>query len=278
MKISLIQMNSRHDKAANIAAAGELIERAVGEERPDWVALPECFDFLGGKRADKFAAAEILPDGPAYGAMQALAKKHKIFVHAGSLLERVEGEERIYNTTVVFDRAGREVARYRKIHMFDITAPDGTQYRESNAFKPGNAIATYDCEGVKIGCAICYDLRFPYLFQALAEEGAEMIALPSNFTLQTGKDHWDVLCRARAIETETYFCAPAQTGNHVVGNETRQSYGHSLVVDPWGHVTAKASDGVGIVSARIDANIVKKVRAQIPVAQHKVDLQKVVSA
>jgi predicted amidohydrolase len=272
MKVSLIQMNSRHDKVANIASASELITRAVAEDRPDWIALPECFDFLGGRRADKVAAAEVLPGGPAYSAMQALAKKHSVFIHAGSLLERVESEERIYNTTVVFDRAGREIARYRKIHMFDITAPDGTQYRESASFKPGDAVVTYDCEGLTVGCSICYDLRFPYLFAALADKGAEMIALPSNFTLQTGKDHWEVLCRARAIETETYFCAPAQTGSHVVGNETRQSYGHSLVADPWGHVTAKASDGVGIVSTRIDRDLIKKVRAQIPVAQHKVKL------
>jgi predicted amidohydrolase len=272
MKVSLIQMNSRHDKAANIASASELIARAVAEERPDWVALPECFDFYGGGRADKFAAAEVLPGGLAYSAMQALAKKHGIFIHAGSILERIEGEERMHNTTIVFDRAGLEIARYRKIHLFDITAPDGTQYRESASFKPGDAVATYDCEGLTIGCAICYDLRFPYLFAALADKGAEMIALPSAFTLQTGKDHWEVLCRARAIETETYFCAPAQTGSHVVGNETRQTYGHSLVVDPWGHVTAKASDGVGIVSTRIDRDFVKKVRAQIPVAQHKVKL------
>jgi deaminated glutathione amidase len=272
MKISLIQMNSRNDKAANITSACELIERALAEDRPDWVALPECFDFLGGKRADKFAAAETLPGGPAYSAMQALAKKHGIFIHAGSLLEKVDGEERIHNTTVVFDRAGREIARYRKIHMFDITAPDGTEYRESASFKPGDAVATYDCEGLTVGCSICYDLRFPYLFQALADKGAEMIALPAAFTLQTGKDHWEVLCRARAIETETYFCAPAQTGAHVVGNDTRQTYGHSLVVDPWGHVTAKASDGVGIVSTRIDRDLIKKVRKQIPVAQHKVAL------
>ncbi len=272
MKISLIQMNSRADKAANIAAAVALIEQAVMEESPDWVALPECFDFLGGSRAEKRAAAEVAGEGPASSALRALAKKHGVFIHAGSILEKIEGEERIHNTTLVFDRAGEEIARYRKIHMFDITAPDGTQYRESAAFKPGDAVATYVCEGVTVGCSICYDLRFPELFQALAEKGAEMIALPSAFTLQTGKDHWEVLCRARAIETETYFCAPAQCGTHVVGDETRTTYGHSLVVDPWGHVIAKASDGVGIVSARIEPKIVAKVRAQIPVARHKVKL------
>ncbi len=273
MKISLIQMNSRQAKAANIAAATDLIERAVAEEQPDWVCLPECFDFLGGTRAEKREAAEILGEGPAYRAMQDLARKHGIFVHAGSILERIAGQELIHNTTLVFDRAGKEIARYRKIHMFDITAPDGTQYHESSAFKAGNAAVTYDCEGLIVGCAICYDLRFPDLFQVLAEKGAEMIALPSAFTLLTGKDHWEVLCRARAIETEAYFCAPAQTGTHHVGGDVRSTYGHSLVVDPWGHVTARASDGVGIVSTRIDRNLVAKVRAQIPVARHKVRIR-----
>jgi predicted amidohydrolase len=270
MKISLIQMNSVSDKPANIAAASKLVERAVAEEQPDWICLPECFDFLGGDRAAKMAAAEAFPGGAAYSAMQALAKKHKVFIHAGSILEKPAAGERIHNTTVVFDRTGTEIARYRKIHMFDITAPDGTKYNESASFAPGSAIVTYPCEGMIIGCAICYDIRFPDLFQALAAKGAEMIALPAAFTAQTGKDHWEVLCRARAIETQTYFCAPAQTGFHFVKQEMRQTYGHSLVVDPWGHVIAKASDGTGIVSARIDRALVSKVRAQIPVAQHKV--------
>ena len=140
MKISLIQMNSISDKAANIATAARLIEEAVASEGPDWICLPECFDFLGGTRADKQAAAETLPGGPAYSAMQALASKHRVFIHAGSILEKAEGEERIHNTTVVFDRGGAEIARYRKIHMFDITAPDGTQYRESAAFKPATRL------------------------------------------------------------------------------------------------------------------------------------------
>jgi predicted amidohydrolase len=273
MKISLIQMNSRQSKEANIAAAVELIERAVSEEQPDWVCLPECFDFLGGSRAEKQAAAETFGVGPAYSAMQNLARKYRIFVHAGSMLEKIPGQDLIGNTTVAFDRSGKEIARYRKIHMFDITAPDGTRYHESAAFKPGDAVVTYDCEGLKVGCAICYDLRFPDLFQALVEKGADVVALPSAFTLLTGKDHWEVLCRARAIETEAYFCAAAQTGMHQVGGDVRSTYGHSLVVDPWGHVTARASDGVGIVSTRIDRKLIDKVRAQIPVAKHKVKIR-----
>ncbi len=274
MKVSLVQMNSGNDKVANLAAARALIDKAVAEENPDWICLPEVFDFIGGSRRDKLEAAEEIPGGPAYSMCQELAAKHRVFIHAGSILEKTNEstDGRLHNTTVVFDRGGKEIARYRKIHMFDITTPDGVSWRESNAFAPGNSVSTYECEGITVGCAICYDLRFPDLFQALAEKGAEMIALPSNFTMQTGKDHWEVLCRARAIETETYFVAAAQTGFYTAGNETRQSYGHSLIVDPWGHVVAKASDGVGIVSARIDPARVAKVREQIPVAQHKVKI------
>jgi nitrilase len=269
MKVSLIQMNSISDKAANIRAAEALIERAAREERPDWVLLPEFFDWAGGSKNDKRANAETFPGGPAYSMARAQAIKHKIFVHAGSIMERIEGEDRIHNTSVVFDRDGEEIARYRKIHLFDVTTPDGADYKESQTVKAGDAVVTYDCEGVTIGCSICYDLRFPDLFQALAERGAQMIALPAAFTLQTGKDHWEVLLRARAIETETYVCASAQTGSFTVGNEQRHTYGHSLVADPWGHVVAKASDGAGIVSARLDMGQVERVRKLIPVASHR---------
>jgi len=274
MKISLVQMNSISDKAGNIAAAEALIEQAVAEERPDWVLLPEHFDWAGGERSDKLANAETMPGGPAYSMARAQAIKHGIFVHAGSMMETIPGEDRIHNTTVVFNRQGEEIARYRKIHLFDITAPDGAVYKESATVKPGDAVVTYDCEGVKVGCAICYDLRFPDLFQALAEKGAEVIALPAAFTMQTGKDHWEVLLRARAIETETYVCASAQTGSFIAGNAQRQTYGHSLVADPWGLVVAKASDGVGIVSARLDPARVKRVRKMIPVAEHKVEIER----
>jgi predicted amidohydrolase len=272
MKVSLIQMNSISDKAANVAAAEALIERAVREEGPDWVLLPEFFDWAGGFKADKLRNAETFPGGPAYKMARRQAIKHRIFVHAGSIMEKIEGEDRIRNTSVVFNRDGEEIARYRKIHLFDVMTPDGASYNESQTVKAGDQVVTYDCEGVTVGCSICYDLRFPDLFQALAQKGAEMIALPASFTLQTGKDHWEVLLRARAIETETYVCASAQTGSFAIGNEQRHTYGHSLVSDPWGHVVAKASDGVGIVSARLDPERVKRVRAMIPVAEHRVTI------
>ena len=269
MKLSLIQMNSVSDKAANIAGAARLIEEAVASERPDWVLLPEHFDWHGGGKADKLRWAERIPGGPAWEMARSLARKHRLFVHAGSFMESSPGEERIHNTSVVFNREGEEIALYRKIHLFDVTAPDGTPYNESAVVKAGAELATYDADGVTIGCAICYDLRFPALFQALADRGAQLIALPASFTLQTGKDHWEVLLRARAIETECYVAACGQTGSFKQGSETRWTYGHSMVIDPWGHVVARASDGVGIVSTRIDPARVARVREMIPVMKHK---------
>lgn len=276
MKIAVIQMNSVSDVAANIAKARGLIERVVDQEGPDWVCLPEHWNWAGGSTKDKVANGDSVPGGPAYIAAQELAAKYKIWVHSGSVLERAKGAGKVHNTTVVFDRTGSEVAVYRKIHLFDITLPDGTEYRESASVIPGREVVTYDCEGLRIGCAICYDLRFPELFQALAAEGADMIALPSSFTLQTGKDHWEVLCRARAIETETYFVAPGQCGSFMApsldktGHERRFTYGHSLVADPWGHVIAKVSDGEGFACARVDTAYIARCRANIPVGEHKV--------
>ncbi|MGD0762299.1 MAG: carbon-nitrogen hydrolase family protein [Roseiarcus sp.] len=270
MKVTLVQMNSISDKAANIAAARALIKRAVAEEAPDWALLPEQFDWAGGDKGDKAANAEIMPGGPAYRMAQELARRHRLFIHAGSIMEKIPGDARIHNTSVVFNRAGEEIARYRKIHLFDVTTPDGVAYNESASVKAGDKVVTYDCEGVIVGCSICYDLRFPDLFQALVEKGAQVIALPAAFTLQTGKDHWEALLRARAIETECYVCAAAQTGEFMAGGERRQTYGHSLVADPWGHVVAKASDGVGLVSTRLDMAQVERARRLIPVARHKV--------
>ncbi|MBL8700796.1 MAG: carbon-nitrogen hydrolase family protein [Alphaproteobacteria bacterium] len=269
MKCSLVQMNSIDDKAKNIAMARALIEQAVAEDRPDWVLLPETFDWAGGTSAQRLAAAEIVPGGPAYLMCQEMARTHRIFVHAGSINERVEGENKVYNTSVVFDRDGRQIALYRKIHLFDVTTPDGVEFKESKHVKAGDAVVTYDCEGVTIGAAICYDLRFPELFQALATKGAQVIALPAAFTMQTGKDHWEVLVRARAIETETYLAAAGQCGAYTQGNAQRQTYGHSMIVDPWGLVVARASDGPGVVTSRIDPRKVQQVRAQIPVHQHR---------
>ena len=266
MKVALVQMNSAEDKARNLAEAERLIEEAVARGQPDLIALPEVFTFMGQDADARRAAAETLPGGPTWRLLQGLAARHRVAIHGGSQVER-DGD-RLYNTTVVFDREGREIARYRKIHLFDVVTPDGRVYRESDSFGRGALIVTYALDGVRIGCSICYDLRFPELYQGLARAGAEVILVPAAFTLQTGKDHWEVLLRARAIETGTYVLAPAQWGSHAGGQ--RQCYGHSMVVDPWGHVLARAQDRVGIVLTELDLDHLRRVREMIPVAQHKV--------
>jgi nitrilase len=277
MRTTIVQMSPGHDKAANIAQAERLCEAAIAEDRPDIIALPEIWTCLGGTREDKFAAAEALPRpgsnepaGAAYGFLQGLARKHRIHVHGGSIGEAA-GEGRLANTTVVFAPDGAELARYRKIHLFDIVAPDGREYRESATYTRGADVVTYQANGTKVGCAICYDVRFPELFLALRRAGAELIFLPAAFTLATGKDHWETLIRARAIETQCWFAAPACWGPHQdAGGDIRHTYGHSLVANPWGHTVAKVSDGIGFTTARVDHAVTRKVRADMPVLDHRV--------
>jgi deaminated glutathione amidase len=275
MKVTLLQINSQNDKAHNMAEVERLAKEAIASDAPDLIVLPEYWAFLGGSVEQKRANAEPLPPkgsgaegGTAYEFMRRLAREHSVFVHGGSMHER-DGEQ-LYNTTVVFDREGNEIARYRKIHLFDVTTPDGREYKESRVVGRGDELVTYDADGVNIGASICYDIRFGELYRGLAAKGAQMIMIPAAFTLMTGKDHWEVLARARAIETETYVLACGQTGTHMDNNQQRACYGHTLVVDPWGHVIAKASDGVGWVTARIDPSYLTKVRQEIPVHQHRV--------
>jgi nitrilase len=275
MRVSVVQTNSGHVKADNIAQARALIEGAM-TDRPDLIGLPEVWTCLGGDRAAKFEQAEALPvpgsnepGGAAYEFLRGIARSQHIHVHGGSIVERAG--DTLFNTTVVFDPQGRELARYRKIHLFDIVTPDGLGYRESATFGAGSEIVTYEAGGLKIGCAICYDVRFPELFLALRRAGAELIFLPAAFTLQTGKDHWEALIRARAIETQCWMAAPAAWGRHLDGatKEPRFTYGHSLVCDPWGHVVAKASDGTGWTTARIDPALTARVRRDMPVLEHR---------
>jgi nitrilase len=272
MNISVIQMNQGSDKAANLAQATRLIEAAVAADRPALVSLPETWTNLGGGRDSRRAAAEVLPvpggeGGPAYELLRGLARRHGITVHGGSIIE--DGGEKLFNTTLVFDPAGAEIARYRKIHLFDITAPDGTGYRESALYGGGSDLAMFDAAGIRFACTICYDMRFPELFQELRRRGAEAILVPSNFTLQTGKDHWEPLLRARAIDTQCWIIAAASYGTYDERGATRSVYGHSLVADPWGHVVAKCSDGIGWASARIDPTVTARVRAGMPLQEHR---------
>jgi deaminated glutathione amidase len=272
VRVSVIQMNQGSDKAANLDQARRLVDAAVAADRPDLVTLPETWTNLGGGRDARNAAAEALPEpggtgGAAYEALRGMARAHGIHLHGGSLIEA--GGERLFNTTLVFDPDGREVARYRKIHLFDITGPDGTGYRESALYGAGDRLVTFEAGGVTFGCTICYDLRFPEQAIALRRMGAEAIFVPSNFTLQTGKDHWEVLLRARAIESQCWILAAASWGQYEERGATRSVYGHSLVADPWGHVVAKCSDGTGWATARIDPAVTARVRRDMPVLAHR---------
>jgi len=271
MRLTAIQMSPSADKAANIEQASRLAEAAMAADRPDLIAFPEVWTCLGGSRAEKFAAAEDLPKGAeggdAWRFLSALAARHRIFVHGGSIAERAG--EKLRNTTLLFGPDGQEIARYSKIHLFDITAPDGTGYRESAVYEGGRDVVVAEAAGVPVGLSICYDLRFPELFLALRKAGAELIVLPAAFTLQTGKDHWEVLIRARAIETQCWVLAPACCGAHQEGGSTRFTWGHSLIVDPWGHVVARASDGPGWTTGRLDRALTARVRANMPVIEHR---------
>jgi predicted amidohydrolase len=269
MKVSLIQTNPKQDRAKNLRDIEALMEAAVKEDSPDLIVLPEYFELYGTTLAEKLAAAQPAPGGDAYTMAQNFARKHGVYVHAGTIMEKIEGENRIYNTSFVFDRTGKEVAAYRKIHMFDIETPDGMSFRESDSVKPGEDIVTYEIDGLKVGCAICYDIRFFELFLQLEKRGCDIIVLPAAFTLQTGKDHWEVLARSRAIETQTYFVACGMTGSVTVDGQVKSCYGHSLVVDPWGHTVARASDGEGFVTARIDPKQIARVRNLIPMTKHR---------
>ncbi len=275
MRVSVIQMSPKSDKLENIAQAKILIEGAVAADKPTLVALPEIWTCLGGDVATKIASGEPLPvagsrepGGMAYEFLRGMAMTYGIYVHGGSIGELDGGK--LYNTTVVFSPDGAELARYRKIHLFDITTPDGMGYKESATYGAGDEIVTCDVAGFKLGLAICYDLRFPELFLALRRKHVDLIMLPAAFTLQTGKDHWEVLLRARAIETQTWLAAPACTGSYTEGSgQTRFSYGHALIADPWGHIVAKASDGLGWATGTIDKTFMARVRADMPVLEHR---------
>jgi nitrilase len=266
MKVSLVQVNTQGDKRKNIADAKRLVEDVVAREHPDLVVLPEYFAFLEDPTEAMHASGEVFPNGEAYETMAALAKKLEITLHAGSMVER-DGAN-YHNTTVVFGPDGQQIARYRKLHLFDIDIPGTVYYKESDNVTRGKDVVTYKVGDVTVGCSICYDLRFPELYRALRDRGAKVIIVPAAFTLMTGKDHWETLGRARAIDTQTYVVMVGQTLSHDAGKNW--CWGHSMVINPWGHVIAQCNDGVGTATARLDFDYLEKVRANLPVANHHV--------
>ncbi len=257
-----IQMSASREKAANLERAERLI-RAAAARGANLVVLPEVFNWRG-KRADEAAEAETL-EGPTLSLMARLAAELKLHLVAGSITERVTGQTKSYNTSVLFDPDGRRVAVYRKIHLFDVNLPGRVTIKESDGKLSGQDVVCAETAIGKIGLSVCYDLRFPELYRLLTYEGARIITVPSAFTFPTGEAHWEVLLRARAIENQVYVVAPGQFGPNAHGFN---DYGNSLIVDPWGRVLARAADYEGVIVAPLDFDYLERVRRELPCLDH----------
>ncbi|MBI3185677.1 MAG: carbon-nitrogen hydrolase family protein [Myxococcales bacterium] len=261
--VAAVQMTSGPEKQANLETATRLVRQAAGRGAR-LVGLPENFAWMGPD-AERLAAAEPL-DGLTLTRMAELARGLGVTLLAGSILESGAPGGRAYNTSVLFGPGGERLAAYRKIHLFDVEVGDGATYRESAAVAPGSEVVVADTELGKVGLSVCYDLRFPELYRRCAEGGARLLTVPAAFTLTTGKDHWEVLLRARAIENQCYVLAPAQWGKH---SEKRVTYGHAMVVDPWGLVIARASEGEGLAVAPLEPRLLERIRRNLPALAHR---------
>jgi len=258
LRVACVQLMSRDDKAANLERAAALVARAASTGA-DVVVLPEKWNLIGS--ADDYrAGAEPLEGGESIRAMAAWARELGITLVGGSITERREGREKLSNTCCVFDPEGSLVAVYRKIHLFDVEV-GGHVYRESEAEEPGTEPVVARAEDWAVGLTVCYDVRFPELYRILALEGAELVTVPAHFTTPTGKDHWHVLLRARAIENQCYVAAAAQVGETLPG---KPAFGRSLVADPWGVVLAQAPDEETVIAADLDRARLQDVRAKLP--------------
>jgi predicted amidohydrolase len=257
MRVAVCQLNAREDRGANLAAARGLLDRAAAAGA-DLAVLPEYVDYLGR------AAGEPKPE-PVHGECGSFfadaARQLGIWVHAGSFHEVGPDPQRTYNTSLVFDRAGGLAAVYRKIHLYDVEIPGRVSYHESRTVAPGTDTAVVGVEGATVGLSICYDLRFPELYRRLAVAGAQVLVVPAAFMMHTGRDHWEVLLRARAIENQCYVLAAGQIGDHEPG---RTCFGRSMVIDPWGTVLAQAPDTVGVTVADLDLDRLATIRQELP--------------
>jgi deaminated glutathione amidase len=262
-RVGLIQMRSGRTPAANLDAATKLIGEAKAGGA-DYVQTPEMTNILEAKRDALMAAIMPEEQDPSLAAFRTLARQHGLWLHIGSLALKIS-PDRAVNRGFLIDPHGEIAARYDKIHMFDVDLGNGESYRESRSYAAGEHAVLADLPWGRLGITICYDLRFPSLYRALAEAGSTFLAIPSSFTKQTGEAHWHVLHRARAIENGCYVFAAAQGGHHENGRDT---FGHSVVIDPWGRILAEGDVEPGVVMAEIDPAAVGAARARIPSLQH----------
>jgi len=261
--VAAVQMVASDDKAANLAEAERRVREAA-RQGARVVGLPEVFIWRGEKKRER-EFAEAVP-GPTSTAMARLASELGIHLLAGSILEQIPGSQKAYNTSLLFGPTGTLLASYRKIHLFDVDLANGVSLRESATREYGDAVVVAKTDRCVMGLTVCYDLRFPELYRALAHQGAEIIFVPSAFTAYTGEAHWETLLRARAIENQVYVVAPDQYGKSPKSFET---HGHSMIVDPWGKVMAELADGPGVITAEIDLDYLAKVRAELPALHHR---------
>ena len=262
MRIGLGQMNTQDNKAANLASAEKLIDD-LAKKQARLIMLPEYFNFLGPEEemADN---AESLDDSASLDLVRRKAREYKIYIHLGSFLER--NGSKVHNTGVVLDPDGKIVAIYRKIHLFDVEIPGGLVYLESQTITPGSEITTFMIDSIKFGMSTCYDLRFPELFRRLGDNGVQVILMPAAFTLQTGRDHWELLLRARAVENLCWCAAAGQWGPHP---PNYVCFGRSMIINPWGLVVAQAPDGVSGVISEIDIELLDRTRTTFPALRHR---------
>ncbi|GAC1306739.1 MAG: carbon-nitrogen hydrolase family protein [Steroidobacteraceae bacterium] len=265
-KVAAIQMTSGHVVAANLAAAAELLRQAK-DLGADVACLPENFSFIGLKDADKLAVAEDDGRGPVQDFLATTARELKMWILGGTTVLKGDSAARVANSSLLFDATGRRVARYDKIHLFDVTIPGrGEQYLESRHVTAGRDVVVADTPIGKLGLSVCYDMRFPELYRDLVDQGAQWLVMPAAFTVPTGRAHWETLLRARAIENLCYVVAPAQAGTHSSGRET---YGDTLIVDYWGQVLSRLPKGSGVVAADIDLDEQADTRARFPALENR---------
>lgn len=264
--IAVIQMASGPNVEANLLQVEQLLAGAA-ERGARLAVLPECFAFMGKRDEEQFSLAEVAGSGPVQQFLAAQARQHRLWLVGGTLPLRHENSERLRAACLIFDDQGRQVGRYDKIHLFDAHLPgSGEVYRESAVFDPGERLLCLDSPLGRLGIAVCYDLRFPELFRQMMLANCDLFCLPAAFTEITGKAHWQILLRARAIENLSYVAAAAQGGYHKSG---RQTHGHSLVVDPWGKVLAEAGTGPDLVCAEIDLDYLQATRHNLPALEHR---------
>jgi deaminated glutathione amidase len=266
VKAACVQVNAGTELQPNLDAAGDLVRRAR-DAGAEFITLPENVGWIVQGRAKTMARVKVEAEHPGVPFFADLARETGAWILAGTL-GVLQDDQRVANRSYLFNPQGQAVSHYDKIHMFDVDLKDGESYRESATFRPGERAVVAATPWGGVGMTICYDVRFPYLHRALAKAGASIIAAPAAFTVPTGRAHWHTLLRARAIETGCFIVAPAQTGTH---DEGRQTYGHSLIIAPWGEVLADAGEGVGFITADLDMARVEEARRMVPALGHDRD-------